>query len=297
MTALPPHTRGSRVVVYICLVVIAASTFGVAVLQHLQGASVAQTADTSASLTHNAPVLIQARYAVGAEAIARQGGVSGPSGNAAQFIRMMQDVSARPVDKVRLSIVVAELRTPDDALDYLSQPDVVDAIASVPDDSPLLDDITTLRTIYSAPNADDAEVSDTQVDGLLDRHGWFGKLAMSLGLPNSDDTRGEVIRSARATVIVSMTLIGFAVLGVLFGALLLLIVLLLWLNGKFRLRYLGSLDDMGLKPTRDELSPASARSSKPSRCFSRASCSSIWPTACSALVKPRRCSCWSFRSS
>jgi membrane protease YdiL (CAAX protease family) len=65
----------------------------------------------------------------------------------------------------------------------------------------LREDVDALRTIYAAGPG---QLTEHQRQLLIDRHHWFGRLAVSYGLPNTDPVRLEAIRPAGRSVLILM---------------------------------------------------------------------------------------------
>jgi membrane protease YdiL (CAAX protease family) len=167
------------------------------------------------------------RYAVGAKLIMG----SLPGGNQEQQIGKLADeveqvAVASPLTRVRAAPVVAELSGTDRAMKLL------ESIES--DEAELEDDVRDLGTIYS-------DGSDALGEGgrqrLLERHDWFGKLAVTWGKPDDDPLRREALAAARRTAIVALVaMLGGIGVGVLALGLFVTAIVLLAL-GRFQRGY------------------------------------------------------------
>lgn len=99
----------------------------------------------------------------------------------AQRLTEQVTVAARaPVEHLRAAVVVAEIQGPEDALKKLDT-------LELPDD--LKADAELFRIAFDDPSALDTDQRTT----LEERHGWFGKLALSRGKDNSDPARAELV--------------------------------------------------------------------------------------------------------
>jgi membrane protease YdiL (CAAX protease family) len=95
-------------------------------------------------------------------------------------------------------------------------------------------DIATLRTIYSRGPA---AVAAEQRTALIAHEGWFGRLALSFGLPDDDPLRAAVLHSATRAAIAGTAfeaVIGLSVLG---GLALLITAIVLIATGRLHFCY------------------------------------------------------------
>lgn len=145
-------------------------------------------------------VLIQSRIAVGFRRIfaplgATAGGNAG--GTAGQFTEGIEQAATSPLARLRAVPALAELSDADAALAQLA---ALEEGGAVPEH--LRPDLEAFRTIYADGPA---ALDQPRRADLLARHGWFARLALSHGLPESDPVRraalAPAIRAA-ATVLV-----------------------------------------------------------------------------------------------
>jgi membrane protease YdiL (CAAX protease family) len=97
----------------------------------------------------------------------------------------------------------------------------------------LLRDSELIERIHAAGNANDLNPQERQ--RLIDRHGWFGRLALAYGLPDSDPQREPVVGAAKRVVIVLVTALSIVVIALVAGFVLLLISVILLATGMMRL--------------------------------------------------------------
>jgi membrane protease YdiL (CAAX protease family) len=168
---------------------------------------------------------IAARYALGAHHAlgARTAATTQAQPNV--FAQVTAAVRTRD-DRVRNVIIVG---------DVLGSDLAAKAIDSLPMPSSAGEDVEALRALYEAGSA--AVLTDAQRRAILVRHGWFGELALSYGLPDDDPVRRAALRPALRTF---WTLLGAT--AVLLGALalglgLLITSLVRWIDGSLVTSY------------------------------------------------------------
>jgi membrane protease YdiL (CAAX protease family) len=145
-----------------------------------------------------------------------------------QYIGAMDTYSATPKDRVRTITVVAELQGPGAALDR------IDKERQKNSDGEVESDLQTLRTIYDAsPDS----INEAQKKALIDRYGFFGKLAVSHGALADDPVRKEVLAEAQhATIVAIVIVVAFIGLGIVVLAAVITAIVLAAV-GKIRLAY------------------------------------------------------------
>jgi membrane protease YdiL (CAAX protease family) len=122
--------------------------------------------------------------------------------NDRRLLDQLVEAARSPAQKLRAAIVTAEVASTQPAAALL------DAAAAAARDEGLRADVQTVRKIHEDSAA---AVDDSARSGLIQRHGWFGKLATAHGLAADDATRREVIEPAKRTMLVGV----FAGLGLL----------------------------------------------------------------------------------
>lgn len=179
--------------------------------------------------------LLFGRYAVGVEQLQAGGG--------AQVLEQARGLEHSPEERVRLAIVAGEVSGAEEALNRLDKALEAagdeeaaedEGAAAAPPPAWLADDAQAMGTIYSdGPQA----LSEDQRRGLIERHGWFGELALSYGVPESDPLRERVL--AKAWNLLAAVLAGVAVAAVaaLAGLALLIVAIVQVAHGRLRPRY------------------------------------------------------------
>jgi membrane protease YdiL (CAAX protease family) len=156
------------------------------------------------------------RYAIGAKALA--GGQAPP---ATLLIGQIDQVVINPIDEVRAIPVVAELSGPKAALERLDRFEKEHRVVQ------LKPDVDALRTIY-ARGVD--QITPEQARSLVKRHQWFGRLAVSYGLPETDPRRQGALQPARRTVLIMGATVLLGLGAVAIGVALAILTIILWLQ-------------------------------------------------------------------
>lgn len=95
-------------------------------------------------------------------------------------------------------------------------------------------DLAALRTIYTkGPGA----LSPQQRTELIKHEGWFGRLALSYGLPDSDPLRAQVLRASKKAAIAGFSFEGLTVFSILAGLALLITAIVRLAGGRLHLCY------------------------------------------------------------
>ena len=173
-------------------------------------------------------MLVAGRYGVGTANV----GLDLTDELAHQLIDQLDTFAGSPEDQLRVAVVAGELRGPDAAVERL---DALDAELGGPDAPPyapqLRDDAAAVRALIVSQTA------PADPDGLRERHGWFGELALAQGLPDESPARRPVLDKARRTLLVAVAGVGgFATLA-LIGFVLALVAVVLIATGKLRASY------------------------------------------------------------
>ena len=182
---------------------------GVVVWVQAGARNAAPTPIASTTEVHPPDALISllGRYTMGAARLA------GATEQAKDLLEPLDGFASDPSDAVRVAIVAAEATGAAHALERL------DAIAkrdTLPD--ALRDDLESLRRVYDGRGA---ELTPEARAALIERHEWFGRLALTFGAPDSDPERALALRSATRTLSVLLLAvigaIGFSLVGTALG--------------------------------------------------------------------------------
>jgi membrane protease YdiL (CAAX protease family) len=165
------------------------------------------------------------RYAIGAKAFT-------PAGQPETVDKLVAAVESavgdNPVDELRAIPVIAELKGAEAALARLDEFERKHRVDR------LRPDVEALRTIYTRGVA---HLSESAARELVARHGWFGELAVSYGLPSHDSRREAAMAPAGRALVAAaaMTLGGLVALvaGIVLG----ILALVLYFKGQLPRAY------------------------------------------------------------
>ncbi len=146
-----------------------------------------------------------------------------------RMIAAIDAAAITPADKLNAIPVIAELSGADAAIDGLDQ--LQPRLAPNPQ---FAGDADVLRGIYLHRAQ---SVTASQREGLLQRHGWFGQLALVFGLPAQDRQRQAVLaRAMQTTIVLGIAFIaGLLVVGA--GLVLLVVGIVLLKKGRINPAY------------------------------------------------------------
>jgi len=226
----PPKDPGSPGVAFLTWLVLLAA-IGVTVAMQWAAPAAAPSPEM-----HRPGGLIQimGRYAVGAPEATRGLGQEFPEATAEQLAGQIDDFAVTPEDRLRAAVVKAELLGPEAALGEIDE--LLDDLETDEDPPEYADqlraDAEAVRGLLSGePDA------PADADGLRERHGWFGDLALTQGLEPDAPAREPVLGKAVQTFSVAIIGIGgFGLLCVL-GFALGITAIVLGLTGKLRRGY------------------------------------------------------------
>jgi membrane protease YdiL (CAAX protease family) len=135
--------------------------------------------------------------------------------NLTETLEAQLDLAAsRPVDRVHILPAIAELRGADAVIERL------DKLELPPNDPDVAKDAELLRLIY-AGGVEELDTGDRA--WLKRRMGWFGQLALTWGLPESDPSRRAALAPATRTAVASLVWVPLALFGAATGFMLLVI--------------------------------------------------------------------------
>lgn len=93
-------------------------------------------------------------------------------------------------------------------------------------------DIAALRTVYSGGTLDDATRTR-----LIDRHGWFAKVAMTHGKPNSDPARVDLLGGGLVLFSLMMGILLLMLGGIVAGFACFVVAIVLFATGRIKPRF------------------------------------------------------------
>lgn len=177
--------------------------------------------------TEHFQLLITSRIAVG-EVRMLPGSPQLRSNVKGQAIAQLTKLATDPGDQLRVAAVVGEVEGAKAALARL------DSAAGQLKTPEAKADLATLRTIYASGT--DAVAAPAR-DELIRHQGWFGKLALSFGRPDSDRLRSQTIRAAERAFVVTLTVEGLAAITALIGLGLFIFAMIRLAGGRIHLCY------------------------------------------------------------
>jgi membrane protease YdiL (CAAX protease family) len=118
--------------------------------------------------------------------------------NGATFLPRIDEQAKSPVDRLRVAMVAGELAGPEAALKRLAD---LEQRSDVPEGFGA--DVATVRRVLEAERP--AELPEDLREGLVARHGWFAKLALSRGLDDAAAERAPLVEGGlRVGIIVAL---------------------------------------------------------------------------------------------
>ncbi len=218
-----PTPRRSLLPIFVSWIVILASVAFVA--ERYFARSQAPVANAASSDPPVGQLLITSRYVVGAKAFWPAG--KDPGAIFKMYMDQVDHFAKTPTDRLRVIPVAGELIGEEEALRRL------DALRSATVGTSLDEDRRDLLTLYAKGESLPPQIRQR----LIDRHGWFGMLALSYKHPASDPIRHEVIRQAQRTLfaLVGMGFVSFVGFGI--GLVLLVLAIVWWADRRLRPAY------------------------------------------------------------
>jgi membrane protease YdiL (CAAX protease family) len=145
-----------------------------------------------------------------------------------QMGRQIDSLAKEPRAQLLVASVIGEIQGGKAALDEL------DRLAPSIHDPQGRADLATLRIIYSSKAT---AISQQQREQLIRNEGWFGNLALSFGLPDSNPFRADILHKAQTTFI-GTAIFEFAIgLAVFVGLVLLIFAIVFLALGRIHLCY------------------------------------------------------------
>ncbi|HVZ93937.1 MAG TPA: type II CAAX endopeptidase family protein, partial [Phycisphaerales bacterium] len=147
------------------------------------------------------------------------------------------------LDRLRATVIVGELEDGEAAVQRL------DALGAEPSFDPeLKPDLDAFRAAYSESAGDTANAAGTALTDdqralLKKNHAWFGELAATYGLPDTDPAREAALAPCTRTIVAVFAAVVVAGLALLAGLVLFVTAIILGVTGKLHGRF---QRDMGL---------------------------------------------------
>lgn len=230
----------------------------IAGLPYLAAPSTSDPLDATAN--ESFPLLLMSRYVVGVHQLQRGVSPSGPAGPGGpeQLMKTVEQTaeSGSPLDRLRAAMVAGELLGPDAASDQLLEIAIdlegvaADAAASQPvpsaeaakleaSRSELVQDVEILSNFYLAsPDQRPATIDQPARDRLIARHGWYARLALSQGAPDTDPARQEFNALSPRIIAVGVLIVVVGLVLLLGGMAMFIVALAALSRGQVRSRYM-----------------------------------------------------------
>lgn len=232
--------RGGRGLAALSWIIVLGLVAFIAVMQNVADDEAAAPGEVARP---DAISVLMGRYGVGAKSALA---AAGPDALSPLIEQFDQQTGKDPASRLRGTILMGELAGAELAQERLAElqegidarlEEVEQAGEPHPEEArrlrTLREDAQRLSELYD----DGAALNSAQRDGLVQRHGWFGELALSHGAPSSDPLRARVIGQAKRSfgaMIGGVTLAGGAALvGLVLG----IIAMTQLAAGKLKRRY------------------------------------------------------------
>lgn len=158
-----------------------------------------------------------------------------------RFITLIDESAHTAADKFRAALLIGELvdaEARDERLELLEE--------KLAPDSPLREDIATVRALEAAEAGQGEAPDDAAKDGLLQRHGWFARLFLARG----DTASGAAFRAAAESygfrLFLILAIFGMGVLAAIAaGFVVLIIAIVQAATGRLRPRFTRTPPDLG----------------------------------------------------
>ena len=164
---------------------------------------------------------IASRYAVGVHHAFSALQPAGTESQALALLPQVDDAAVTRDDRIRAVVVAGEVGGSAAALQRLDRFPIETSSEG--------NDLAGLRALYDTGNAD--ALTPAQRQALRDRHGWYGRLALSYGHGGDDPDRRQVLRPAIRTAVVLMAATAAGIGALLTGLVLLVVALVRWTGG------------------------------------------------------------------
>lgn len=151
-------------------------------------------------------------------------GVRDPAANAA-WMPQIDDAAVTPVEKFRAAIAAGHLIGAAAAEERLAGLGDLEKIG-------LQEDAALYRRVLAGKTLDSADR-----DVLIQRHGWFGRLALNFGKPATDPEVEDLLKNGLKIMMLGLVAFFGVGLAMLVGVGLFVLVVVMWAAGKLRWRF------------------------------------------------------------
>lgn len=236
-----PGERARTLLVWCALVLLVG---GIAVMQALNQGNAKTGGPLPDPTTVASPfVKVLGKTAIGLRAL--------PGGNAAmaggqgtELLAQLKEASTNAIDRLRGVGITAWMNGPEAALQQLDAVDQ-ELAGLTPPEPELQRDAATLRMIYASSST---ALEPARRDELLDRHGWFARVALAASAAAGDPERKSIENEGLAAVWFLLGAGALVVSAVLLGVIALITLAVLLGNQRLRVRF--PWDQAHFEPTR-----------------------------------------------
>ena len=158
-----------------------------------------------------------------------QGGANGGL-NEASLLARVDEQAKSPVDRLRVALVAGELGGREEALKRLA---LLEQDKDIPER--VIADVASARRVLEAERP--AELPEDLREGLVARHGWFAKLALSRGLDDSAAARAPLVEGGLRVIAIVALLVLVLLTVVLAGLGSLIAVVALLATGRIKAKF------------------------------------------------------------
>lgn len=161
----------------------------------------------------------------------------------------LEEFAQTPEDRLRLAIVLAELRGPEAAIEQLERATTPDRLAELPGEdarAALLEDADLLLALYSSPAPEGADraafdpddpdaalpFTEAERERLRAHHGRLGDVALSYPLADDHPLRAKVLEGGGRILLAVTGVVAVGLVGALVGTALLILTLILSSTGR-----------------------------------------------------------------
>jgi len=153
------------------------------------------------------------------------------------LIEQLEEDARTAEDRIRIAILTGESLGVDAGLQKLS------SITETPVNDAAIQDIHSVRTIFTAGDATGLSASDRE--GLMTRHGYLGRLALAHGVPADREPR-KTLQVEAFWFAVRLSVVGVGLMVMMAASVAAFVFVCVWLaRGRLKAAYAASASDRG----------------------------------------------------
>jgi len=226
--------RGRTLVVWFAIVLLVA---GIAVMQHMATHSAVPTGALPSPEKVGSPFIkALGKTGIGIESLSK--------GSGFQMLSQLDEASTNVIDELRSAGLAGWIAGSDEAITRLDSLDAKLATQSPPEPE-LQEDAKLMRAIFLSP---DGTLEPSAEQRLLDRHAWFGRVALAAKDPPGSPERKSLERQGLLAAFTLLAAGGIIVVANVLGIIALVVMLVQYGSGSIRMRF--PWDQAHFEPTR-----------------------------------------------